>query len=285
MRSDFVAKTMADITRTIEQSVFANRYARENGLLQRLDPRGKLASVLCLLIITGLSAHLGTLSILYALTLVLAVVSRVPPGFFVKRVWIFIPLFTALIVLPAVFNIVTPGRELFTVMTFPSPHSIGPFNIPKTITVTVQGALGTAILVLRVATSVSLAVLLILTTEWTRLLKALSVLRVPEMVILVFAMTYRYIDLFLRMMEAMLLARKSRQIGDSNIREEHGWIASRLGVLVGKSYSLSSEVHLAMLSRGWSENTRLMEDFSFGLLDWLWLAFTAGIISLWITFR
>jgi len=266
MRSDFVAKTMADITRAIEQSVFANRYARENGLLQRLDPRGKLASILCLLIITGLSAHLGTLSILYALTLVLAVVSRVPLGFFVKRVWVFIPLFTAMIVLPAVLNIVTPGRPLFTLMTFSSPHSIGPFNIPKTITITVQGALGAAILVLRVATSVSLAVLLILTTEWTRLLKALSVLRVPEMVILVFA-------------------RKSRQIGDSNIREEHGWIASRLGVLVGKSYSLSSEVHLAMLSRGWSENPRLMEDFSFGLLDWLWLAFTAGIISLWITFR
>lgn len=276
---------MADITRTIEQSVFANRYARKNGFFQRLDPRAKLASVLCLLIIASLSAHLETLLTLYCLSLVLAVVSRVPPGFFVKRVWIFIPLFTALIVLPAVFNIVTPGRPLFTIMTFSSPHSIGPFNIPKTITVTVQGALGAAILVLRVATSVSLAVLLILTTEWTRLLKALSVLRVPEMVILVFAMTYRYIDLFLRMMEAMLLARKSRQIGDSNIREDHDWIASRLGVLVGKSYSLSSEVHLAMLSRGWSENPRLMEDFSFGLLDWLWLAFTAGIISLWITFR
>jgi cobalt/nickel transport system permease protein len=285
MRTDFVAKTIADITRAIEESVFANRYARENGLLQRLDPRCKLASILCLLIITGLSAHLGTLSILYALTLVLAIVSRVPLGFFVKRVWVFIPLFTALIVLPAVLNIVTPGRPLFTVMTFSSPHSIGPFDIPKTITITVQGVLGAAILVLRVATSVSLAVLLILTTEWTRLLKAMSVFRVPEMAILVFAMTYRYIDLFLRTVEAMLLARKSRQIGDSNIREEHGWIASRLGVLVGKSYSLSSEVHLAMLSRGWSENPRLMEDFSFGFLDWLWAAFTAGIIILWITFR
>jgi cobalt/nickel transport system permease protein len=285
MRTDFVAKTIADITRAIEESVFANRYARENGLLQRLDPRCKLASILCLLIITGLSAHLGTLSILYALTLVLAIVSRVPLGFFVKRVWVFIPLFTALIVLPAVLNIVTPGRPLFTVMTFSSPHSIGPFDIPKTITITVQGVLGAAILVLRVATSVSLAVLLILTTEWTRLLKAISVFRVPEMAILVFAMTYRYIDLFLRTVEAMLLARKSRQIGDSNIREEHGWIASRLGVLVGKSYSLSSEVHLAMLSRGWSENPRLMEDFSFGFLDWLWAAFTAGIIILWITFR
>jgi len=285
MRNDFIAKTMAETTRAIEQSIFANRYARKNGFLQHLDPRAKLAGVLCLLIITGLSATLETLAILYIMTLVFAVVSRVPLGFFIKRVWVFIPIFSAMIVLPAVFNIITPGRPLFTVMTFSSPHSIGPFNIPKTITVTVQGVTGASILVLRVATSVSLAVLLVLTTEWIRLLKAMSVLRVPEMVILVLAMTYRYIHLFLMTVEAMLLARKSRQIGDSNIKEAHGWIASRLGVLVGKSYSLSNEVHLAMLSRGWSENPRLMEDFSFGPLDWLWVAFTAGIIILWITFR
>ncbi|NOZ84896.1 MAG: cobalt ECF transporter T component CbiQ [Deltaproteobacteria bacterium] len=285
MGNDFIAKTMAETTRAIERSIFASTFARKNGFLQHLDPRVKLAGVLCLLIITGLSATVEILAMLYLMTLLLAVASRVPLGFFMKRVWIFIPLFTAMIVLPSVFNVVTPGRPLFTVITFSSPHSFGPFNIPKTITVTVQGVMGASILVLRVATSVSLAVLLVLTTEWIRLLKAMSVLRVPEMVILVLAMTYRYIHLFLRMVEAMLLARKSRQIGDSSVKEAHGWIASRLGVLVGKSYSLSSEVHLAMLSRGWSGNPRLMEDFSFGRLDWLWAAFTMGIVILWITFR
>ncbi len=285
MKSDFIAKTLDETTRAIEQSIFANRYARVGGFLQQLDPRCKLPTFACLLIITGLSKHIGILVTLYGLTLVLAVLSSVPLGFFVKRVWVFIPIFTALIVLPAIFNVVTPGDPLITLFTFTSPPSLGPFHLPSRITITSQGVNGAALLVMRVATSVSLAVLLVLTTEWIRLLKAMSVFRVPEMVILVLAMTYRYIHLFLRTVEAMLLAKRSRQISDTGIREAHGWIASRLGVLVGKSYGLSSEVHLAMLSRGWSENPTLMEDFTFGPLDWLWAGLTLGILITWIVLR
>ncbi len=285
MGNDFVAKTLADTVRAVEQSVFASSYAQADGFLQHLDSRVKLATFLCLLIVTNLSATSETLAALYVLTLVLAALSRIPLGFFIKRGWIFVPIFAALIALPAVLNIVTPGRSLFTVMTFSSPHSFGPFNIPQAITVTFQGVLGAAILVLRVATSVSIAILLVLTTEWVSLLKAMSVLKIPDIVILVLAMTYRYLHLFLRTVETMLLARKSRQFADSNIKEEHGWIASRFGVLIGKSYNLSSEVHLAMLSRGWSEDPRLMEEFSCTFLDWLWMAFVAGGIIVWIIFR
>jgi len=285
MRNDFIAKTLDETTRAIEQSIFANRYARVGGFLQRLDPRCKLVTFVCLLIITGLSQHIEILMALYGLTLILAIISGVSLGFFVKRVWIFIPIFTALIVLPAIFNVVTPGEPLLVLYTFTSPPSLGPFHLPPRITITTQGIAGAALLVMRVATSVSLAVLLVLTTEWIRLLKAMTVFRVPEVVILVLAMTYRYIHLFLRTVEAMLLAKRSRTISDTGIREAHGWIASRLGVLVGKSYGLSSEVHLAMLSRGWSENPRLMEDFTFGLLDCLWTGLTLGILITWIILR
>ena len=285
MKSDFIAKTLDETTRAIEHSIFANRYARVNGFLQHLDPRCKLVTFFSLLIVTGLSERIGILTLLYGMTLILAIVSGVSLGFFVKRVWIFIPIFTALIVLPAIFNVVTPGVPLITLFTFSSPPVFGPFHLPSQISITHQGVMGAALLVMRVATSVSLAVLLVLTTEWIRLLKAMSVFRIPEVVILVLAMTYRYIHLFLRTVESMLLAKRSRQISDTGIRAAHGWIASRLGVLVGKSYGLSSEVHLAMISRGWSENPRLMEDFSFGAFDWIWTALTLGIIILWIRLR
>lgn len=284
MGKDFVTKTLAETTRAMEDSIFANHYARQNGLLQRMDPRVKLVTILSLLMMTGLARSLETLLSLYAFTLILAVLSRISLSFFIIRVWVFIPLFTGIIALPAVLNIVTPGRTLFTILTLSSPHTCGPFLIPQQITLTEQGVMGAAMLVIRVAASVSMTVLLVVTTEWTRLLKALSILKVPEIIILILAMTYRYIHLFLRTVEGMLLARKSRQIADTKMKEEHGWISSRLGVLAGKSYRLSHEVHLAMISRGWTGNPRLIDDFSAGLVDWLWVALTVTMITLWVVF-
>lgn len=99
------------------------------------------------------------------------------------------------------------------------------------------------------------------------LLQALSILKVPRVVTMVLAMTYRYIHLFLRSLEGMLLARRSRQLAPAARREDHGWISSRLGVLVGKSYHLRSEVHLAMMSRGWSGRPRSMEQSHFRVRD------------------
>ncbi len=285
MGKDFIAKTMAEITTAIEDSVFANKYASKNGLLQKIDPRMKIVTILLLLIVTGLARNIQVLCCLYVLTLVLAILSRLNLGFFVKRVWVFIPIFAGIIAIPALFNIVTPGKSLFTVFTFASAHHFGPFYIPKEITITLQGVTGAAMLVMRVATSVSLAVLLVITTQWVKLLKALSVLKVPEIVILILAMTYRYIQLLLRTVEGMLLAKKSREISDMKIQQEHGWIISRLGVLIGKSYRLSNDVHLAMISRGWSDNPQLMDDFSLGLIDWLWMIFTIGVIAFWVVMR
>ncbi|MEJ2658198.1 MAG: cobalt ECF transporter T component CbiQ, partial [Desulfobacterales bacterium] len=270
MGNDFVAKTLAETTRAIEYSIFANQYAAKKGFMQRIDPRVKLLTTFTILIIIGLTQRLVPLLVLYVGTLILAIFSRVSFGFFIKRVWVFIPLFTGIVALPAVFNIVTPGRSLFTVISFLSPHTFGPFHIPQNITITAQGVSGVAILVMRVATSVSMAILLVVTTEWIRLLKALYVLKTPEVIILILAMTYRYIHLFLRTVEGMFLAKKSREISDLKMKEEHGWIASRLGVLVGKSYRLSNEVHLAMTSRGWTGNPTIMDDFTINRIDALW---------------
>ncbi len=285
MGKDFIAKTMAEITTAIEDSIFANKYASKKGLLQKIDPRMKIVTFLLLLVVTGLAKNIYVLCCFYVLTLILAVLSKVDLSFFIKRVWIFIPIFAGIIAIPALFNIITPGKTLFTVFSFSCSRHLGPFFIPKDITITLQGATGAGMLVIRVATSVSLAVLLVITTQWVKLLKALSVLKVPEIAILILAMTYRYIQLLLRTVEGMLLAKKSRDISDMKIKQEHGWIISRLGVLIGKSYRLSNDVHLAMISRGWSDNPRLMDDFSLQITDWMWMIFTLGIVACWIILR
>ena len=109
-RQGFVEKTLADLTQALEQSLFAEDIARRPGLLQALDPRAKVVSILALLIAVGLSRSLPVLLGLYAVALLLAWRSAVPLGFFIKRVWLFMPFFTGLIALPAFF--LTPGPAL-----------------------------------------------------------------------------------------------------------------------------------------------------------------------------
>ncbi len=267
MAMDFVGKTLLDTTRAIEQSVFQLDLSSEDGFLQGLDPRAKVICFLLLLLLTAFSKGLWMMFSTYLLTVALAMASRIPLGFFIKRVWLFIPLFTGLIALPALFNIVTPGDSIWTLVVFNSPISFGPFEFPAYLAITQQGLTTAAMLILRVAVSVSLAILLVLTTRWMDLLRALSILKVPQVVILVTAMTYRYIHLFLRNLENMLLARKSRQFAPSAMKDQHGWISSRLGALVAKSYHLSTEVHLAMVSRGWSGTPKGLEQFHFKAKD------------------
>ena len=123
--------------------------------------------------------------------------SRIPFDFFVKRVWLGIPLFAGIVVIPAIFFV--PGPRLFEL-------TLGPIIIAPSI----PGILGAILFVARVGVSVSLAVLLVLTTPWADLLKSLRALRVPQVFVLILSMTYRYIFLFLHTVNGIFLARKSR---------------------------------------------------------------------------
>ena len=252
-RSGFIERTLVDINHTLEQSVFAERIARQPGLLQELDPRLKILSALLLLLAVSLSRSLLVILSLYFLALALAFFSRIPLGFFVKRVWLLIPFFTGLIALPALF--ITPGPVLA--------------RLPLGLVVTQTGLTTAVFLLLRVGTSVSLAVLLVLTTPWNSLLKALGVLRLPAVVILILGMTYRYIHLLLHLTNDMFLSRKSRLLRRMNGPEERRLIAATSGTLLNKSLQVSSEVYLAMQSRGFRSYPRTLDTFKMRTADWL----------------
>jgi cobalt/nickel transport system permease protein len=251
-RPGVIEKTLADLANTLEQSLFAEAIARRPGLLQSLDPRAKVVSTLALLIAVGLSRSLIVLLGLYGVALVLAWRSALPIGFFVKRVWLFMPFFTGLIALPALF--ITPGPVWL--------------SLPLGLAITRPGALTASFLLLRVSTSVSLGVLLMLTTPWPTLLKALSVLWVPEGFILILGMTYRYIYLLLRLAEDMFLSRRSRVVGRLSSADERRVLAASAGTLLNKSLYLSGEVYLAMQSRGYRGQARTLDTFRMRAQDW-----------------
>ena len=252
-RSSFIERTLVDINHTLEQSLFAERTARGSGLLQELDPRLKILSALLVLLAVGFSRSLLVILALYFLALALAFFSKIPLAFFVKRVWLLIPFFTGVIALPALF--ITPGAVLA--------------HLPLGLVITKTGLTTALFLLLRVGTSVSVAVLLVLTTPWNSLLKALGVLRVPAVIILILGMTYRYIHLLLHLTNDMFLSRKSRLLRRLNGAEERRLVAATSGTLLNKSLQVSSEAYLAMQSRGFRNYPRTLDSFKMQTIDWL----------------
>jgi len=124
-------------------------------------------------------------------------------------------------------------------------------------------------LIARAETAATLAGLLVLTTPWTHVLKALRILRVPALLVIVLGMTYRYIFLLLRLAEDFFEARRSRLIRPLSRPDQRRMAGAAAGVLLSKSLQLSEEVYLAMQSRGFRGSAYTMDDFRFRGRDWL----------------
>jgi cobalt/nickel transport system permease protein len=251
--------TLAGISGSIERAVFTEEHARANGWLQAVDPRAKLGMFLAVVLAASLSGSIAIEVGLYVVVLGAALASRVPFDFFVKRVWLGIPLFAGIVVIPAIFFV--PGPRLFDL-------PLGPLHIAPSI----PGLTGAVLLVARVGVSVSLAVLLVLTTRWADLLKSLQAIRVPKLFILVLAMAYRYIFLFLHLANGMFEARKSRVVGRTSGGEQRRWISGTMGNLLNRSVKMSNDVYAAMAARGFTGTIRSFHPYRMRTPDWLALA-------------
>jgi cobalt/nickel transport system permease protein len=271
-RTGFLDKSLLAIAQVAEQSLFSEAYARKRRLLQVLDARIKLIGFLCIIVLISFVHTASSLWFLYGVSLVLAVSSGVPLGFFLKRVWLFVPLFTVVIVLPALLNIVTPGDPLWIIYKLERSHTWGPYTIPAEIAVTRQGLWGAVIFVSRVACSVSFAVLFTLTTRWSVAFSGLRALFIPRIFVMTLSMTERYIFVFLRLIQDMYRARKSRTIRPLSTAMDRNWTASRIGVTFKKSLDMSEDIYKAMLSRGFHGEFRTVGRFHAGMIDYLWLA-------------
>jgi len=261
IKNNFIERSISGALAFFKESVFSDEYASKNGFLQSLDPRIRAVTFLLFILQVLFTRNIPGLLCLYAAAILLASFSKIRPGFFLKRTLIFIPLFALFIAIPALFSVFTPGEPLTT------------FKMAGlTLTITRQGLSGAALFVMRVTTSVSFAVLLSLTTRHFELLKVLRVFRVPQVFVMTLGMCYRYIFLFVGIIENTYLAIKSR-VG-TKIRPHTGQsiVANNIASLWQRSYQLNEDVYGAMLSRGYRGEPLVLTCFRTGLRDWLWLS-------------
>lgn len=285
MSISFLDRTLRSVTSVAQQALFSEAAAAEQGLLQTIDPRVKLATFLIILITISLLHHPESLLLLSMLAVALALLSRIGPAFFLARVWLVVPLFSAAMVLPALLNIVTPGEPLVVLIRFDADHTVGPLTLPREIGVTRQGLQGAVLLVLRVGASVSFAVLLTLTTRWSQVFAGLRSLKVPRIFVMTLSMTERYLFVFLGLIQDMYRARISRTIHPLPAKAERNWIASRIGVTFKRTLDMSEDVYKAMLARGFQGEFRSLDRLHLSARDIAWCASVLSVIVILALFE
>jgi cobalt/nickel transport system permease protein len=268
-RVGFLARTIEGLADVTRQAVFAEEVAARPGLLQRLDPRTKVIGMLVLLIAASFTHHLAMLGAIYAFGVVLAAASAVPLGGFLRRVWLTVPLFTAFVVLPATTNLITPGEVVVPLGTW-FGHPVG---------LTAQGLGGAALLIARVAVSVSLALLVTLTTPWARVLEALRSLKIPRLFVTVGAMTHRYVFVLVEVITDRYVARVARTVRRERAKAGRSFVVASAGALFGRAHQLSGDVHDAMIARGYVGESRTLDPPAFGPADFVAFASLAVVVT------
>lgn len=262
-KNNFIERSITGALSFLKESIFAEEYAGRKGLLQALDPRIKLLTML-FFILTGLFArNIAICGILYGICLILARLSDINMWFFLKRTWVFIPLFSLMIAIPALFDFFTPGDALFAF------HIFG-----YELIVTRQGLSGASLFVARVVVSVSFAILLSITTRHFALLKVLSIFRVPPVFVMTLGMCYRYIYLFLDVVTHTYLAIKSRVGTRIDYDKGQRLVAWNIASLWYRSYHMHEAVYQAMLSRGFGGEFVILDEFKTNKKDRIWLIMT-----------
>ena len=268
-RAGGFASTVVKLSRTLGNALVSENVARQPGLMQSLDPRVRVIGALSLVLAVTLSHKLLAIFSVFVAAALLALLSRVSAGLLTTRVWLPVLLFTGVIAFPALF--VTPGATVLAI-------SSAGFRI------TAQGLHSAALLICRVETAATLTALLVLATPWMHILKALRWFRLPQEVVMMLAMTHRYVFLLAETAGQMFESRQSRTVGVLDRATQRRVTARTAGVLLSKSIELSGEVFLAMQSRGFRGDARVLVDFRLRARDYLGLAafLSLAILSVWM---
>lgn len=235
-KTRYLKKTLASITAVFRDALLYERCAAHEGLLQMADPRIKLPVFLFYIVLGAATNSITVLLLLFLLSALYAQLSHVGTAMFLRRVWLSLPLVLLLVSLPGATSLFVPGAPLFTL-------------VPGRLVVTQQGAMVVLRTVLRAGVALSFGSLLFITSRWSRLVQAMSVLKLPALVCTMLGLTYRYLFLLAESACDMVQARFLRTAGRVRRSGDRLFVAHSAAYLFARAHTVSEEVYGAMRCR------------------------------------
>jgi cobalt ECF transporter T component CbiQ len=267
LKTSFLDKGMHLLADVIMSGYIQWETASIAGFFQSIDARIKVVFLLLYVLIVSLKRDVVPQVCLGAFVFVLVLMSRLNVFGFYKKVILLGFFFGFLIALPSAFNVITGGEIMVPVFHFSKDYHFWVYRIPAEIGITQEGLNVVAMLTLRVVNSLSLAFLVLHTTPFHDIIKALKVLKVPDSFLMVVTLSYKYIFIFAKTVEDMHLAKKGRLARQVNSAEAGNWVAGRMGFVFRKTRLRCEEIFKAMLGRGFSEEIKLHESRKLSFRD------------------
>src|SRR5208283_2056506 len=227
----FMDKGLGYIARLIKDGYDRWELASQKGFLQKFDPRVKVFFLIFFIVLISSKKTIFAEGAIGALIIVLVALSRLNVINFYKRVFFFGFVFGFLIALPSSLSIITRGDIVMHIFELPKPIDFWSYHIPRQIGITRQGLAGVIMLTLRVSNSVALSLLIISTTPFHEVVRALKMLRVPDEFLMIFTLTYKYIFIYAATVHKLYLARKSRLAVPAGGAEGRAWAAGRMAFI------------------------------------------------------
>jgi cobalt/nickel transport system permease protein len=232
---------------------FLDPYRPRNSLVHRLDPRIKLVLAVAFILTNALlpSGAWPFYILLFALILSVEVISDLGMAYALKRSSLALPFMLA--ALPLIFTI--PGVSLFS-------FSVGPWQIHASL----QGLERFISITIKSWLSVQAAIVLAASTSFPDLLVAMRALYVPQLLVSVFGLMWRYMFVLVDEASRLLRARSARS-GQSDLPGARtggslSWRARVTGGMAGslflRAFERSDRIYMAMVSRGYDGEVRAL---------------------------
>jgi len=253
--------------------VVRNGYAQwecssQRGLFQRIDARVKVLFLLFFILIVSLKRDVLPETCILIFVFVLTLLSRLSLFKVYRRVFFLGFVFGFLVALPSAFNVITNGEIVFPIVRLSRSYHFWVYRIPADVGITREGIHTVAMLTLRVVNSLSVSFLVLHTTPFHDIIRALKVLKVPDSFLIIITLCYKYIFIFSKTVEEMYLSKKSRILRELSSAEAREWIAGRMAFIFRKSRVRCEEVFKAMIGRGFSDSIKYYGFGKMRIADW-----------------
>jgi len=268
IKMPFVEKGINHLAGVIKKGYIHWEDLSQNGFLQKIDPRIKILFLIFFIVIVSLKRDFLPELYLSIFIFVLVLLSRLKIVTFYRRVLFFGFIFGFLIALPSALNLITRGEIILPIVKLSRPYDFWIYHVPAEIGITREGMLGVAMLTMRVINSLSLSFLVLYTTPFPEIVRALKVLKVPDTFLIIITLCYKYIFLFSKTVEDTYLAKKGRTIREDSNKKAREWIGERLAFIFRKTQLRCEEVFRAMVGRGFSDTIKLYGFRKMKAADW-----------------
>lgn len=284
-KPSFIDRTLAATAGFVQAGYEHYFTAVKSGYFQRISPQAKIIVLFINVVLSGLIQEVS-IQLIFALLLIFCyLISGIRLTWIYKRIGLLALFFGFLISIPAALNLVNPGKVIIPVLKLEHAYHWWIYSIPEVTGFTKEGLLMVARFTLKIANSVGIVLLIMYTTPFYKIIKALRVFKIPDLFLMVIMLTHKFIFILSKTTTDTFMAMKSRWWENKVPVGRKKLVGGRIGYIFRKSWKRYEDVYNAMVSRGFSGDMQMSYEIKVNGRDYLFVALGLVPAMLYLTYR